>query len=103
MCRRGNKHFDVDFWRIRLVQFSLKDGRDAAYEVRNGWKSVYFPPDSEFFVFMVNIIKVVLFLIYTLTWRVNNYVSRHPKGINRRNESTISIMIIVEHCTNYIE
>ena len=33
-------------------------------------------------------IMQVLFPICTLTWRVNNYVSRQGKGINRRNEST---------------
>ena len=30
----------------------------------------------------------VLLPICTLTWRVNNYVSRQGEGINRRNEST---------------
>ena len=37
------------------------------------------------FVFIM--IKV-LSLLCTFTWRVNNYVSRQGKGINRRNEST---------------
>ena len=37
--------------------------------------------------FDVSIMKV-LFAICTLTWRVNNYVSRQGEGINRRNEST---------------
>ena len=30
----------------------------------------------------------ILFPICTLTWRLNNYVSREGKDINRRNEST---------------
>ena len=34
------------------------------------------------------VIYKVVFPICTLTWRVNNYVSRQGKGINRRNEST---------------
>ena len=44
------------------------------------------------FVFVVNMIKI-LFTICSLTWRVNNYVSRQGKGINRRNESTNNILI----------
>ena len=45
--------------------------------------------------FIVNMIKVLL-PVCTLTWPVNNYVSRQGKGTNRRNESTnISIIIIV--------
>ena len=31
---------------------------------------------------------IVLFPFCTLNWRVNNYVSRQRKGINRRNERT---------------
>ena len=41
-------------------------------------KVVYFPPESAFFTFDVIIYKV-LFPICTLTWRVNNYVSRQEK------------------------
>ena len=40
------------------------------------------------FIFVVNVIEA-LFPIYTLTWRVNNYVSRQGKGIIRRNDNTI--------------
>ena len=36
---------------------------------------VFFPPGSASFVFIVNMIEV-LFSACTLTWRVNNYVSR---------------------------
>ena len=35
---------------------------------------------------------IILFPICTLNWRVNNYVSRHGKGRNRRNESTVNIL-----------
>ena len=41
--------------------------------------------------FVNNMIKL-LFPICTLTWPVNNYVSRQGKGINRRKESTIIII-----------
>ena len=48
-CRRGNNHFDVHFRRIGPVPFLSKDGKDAVREGRNGWKSVYFPPESASF------------------------------------------------------
>ena len=48
LCRRGNKHFDVQLWLIMPVHFLSKDGKDAAYEEKNWWKSVYFPLDSAF-------------------------------------------------------
>ena len=41
----------------------------------------------------------VLFLIYASAWRVNNYVSRQGEGGNKRNESTIIIIIKIFHCT----
>ena len=47
----------------------------------------YFPPEWAFLTLML-CFETVLFRICTLTWRVNNYVSRQQKGINRRNEST---------------
>ena len=87
----GKKHFDVFFWRIKLVLFQSKDRKDAAYEGSNGWKGVYFPPKSASSAFVVNMIKV-LFPICTFTWHVNNYVSRQKECINRRNESTIDII-----------
>ena len=48
-CRRGNNHFDVHFRRIGPVHFLSKDGKDAVRGGRNGWKSVYFPPESAAF------------------------------------------------------
>ena len=39
---------------------------------------VYFPPESAFFNFDV-LYSEVFFPICTLTWRVNNYVSRQEK------------------------
>ena len=89
-----NTPFDVHFQRIRLLHYPPKGGKDAAYEGRNAWKGVHFRPESAFFVFILILIKV-LFPICTLTWRVSNYVSRQGKGINRRKESTILIMITV--------
>ena len=41
-------------------------------------KVVYFPPESAFFNFDVLNLKA-FFPICTLTWRVNNYVSRQEK------------------------
>ena len=102
LCGRGNKHFDVHFWRIRLVLFASKDGKDAAYEGRNGWKSVYFPPESASFAFVSNVIKV-LFPTGNLTWRVNKYVSRRGKSVKKRNENSIRIVNFVYECTRLIE
>ena len=50
-CRRGNKHFDLHFWRIGLVPFPSKDGKDAVHERRSGRRGVYFPPNSAFFLY----------------------------------------------------
>ena len=47
----------------------------------------FFPPESAFFTFDAVFYKVV-FTICTLTWRVNNYVFRQAKVLNRRIEST---------------
>ena len=85
--RRGNRQFDVHFWRARFVLFPSKDGKDAAYEGRIGWKGVYFPPESASFVFVVNMIKV-LFLICTSTWYNSTFLndSHSPSyGIGERN------------------
>ena len=78
LCRRGNNHFDVHFRRIGPVLFLSKDGKDAVREGRNGWKGVYFPPESASFPLINNMIKV-LFPICTLIWRANNY-SRQGKA-----------------------
>ena len=99
LCRRGNNHFDVHFRRIGPYFFLSKDGKDAVREGRNGWKGVYFPPESASFSLINNMIKV-LFPICTLIWRVNNYVFPPRKGKNRRNESTMIIIKIAafEYC-----
>ena len=67
--------------------FCQKDGKGASYDERDGWKSCLFPARvgiSDIDVIMYK----VLFPIFTLTWRVNNYVFPAGKGKNRRNEST---------------
>ena len=85
-----------------MVLFPSKDAKDAAYEGRNRWKGVYFPPESAPFVFRLIMIKV-LFPICILTWRVNSYVYRQGKGKNRRNDNTTISMNIVYDCTSLIE
>ena len=55
-------------------------------------KAVYFPPESALLPLMLYF-STVLFPICTLTWRVNNYVSRPGKSIKRRNESTTSELL----------
>ena len=42
-----------------------------------------------------------LFLICTLTWRVNNYVSGRGNGINRRNKSPIFNLILLENIFHF--
>ena len=64
LCRRGNNHFDVQFWRIGPVLFLSKDGNDAVGEGRNGRRSVYFAK-VDIFSFIDNMIQV-LFPICTL-------------------------------------
>ena len=78
-----------------IAPFPSKDGKDIAYEEKNGWKSVYFPQESESFVFVVIMIKV-FFPFCTSTWRVNFYVSCQGEAINRRNDSTN--LIIIKNC-----
>ena len=65
-------------------------------------EKVFISRQSWLFFSIVNMIKV-FFPICTLTWRVNNNLSRKGKGINKRKESTIIIMIIVYHCTDLTE
>ena len=36
LCQRRYKHFDIHYWRIKLVLFPSKDGKEAAYEGRIG-------------------------------------------------------------------
>ena len=35
-CRRGNKHFDIHFRRVRSVHFPSKDGKNASYDEMDG-------------------------------------------------------------------
>ena len=73
-------HLDIDVHlrRIRAVHFLSKYGKGASYEGRDGWKNCLFPARvgiSDPDVMMYE----VFFPIRTLTWRVNNYVSRQEK------------------------
>ena len=67
--------------------FLSKEGKDAVYERRNGRKGVI-SRHSWHFSIVKNMIKL-FFPVFTLNGRVNNYVPREGKRINRRNESTI--------------
>ena len=55
---------------------------------------VFFSQHSWYFSIIDKMIKV-LFPICTLSWRVNIYVSRQGKGMKRRNERVIIIVLIV--------
>ena len=87
MCRRGNNHFDVHFRRIGPYSFLSKDGKDAVREGRNGWKGVYFPPESASFLWYIIWLKYFSYLYLDLACKQLCFPPR--KGINRRNESTI--------------
>ena len=89
LCRRGNDHFDVSFWWIKLVPFPSKDGKDAVYEGRNGGRGVYFLPESAVFLYLI---FGLFFPICTLNCCVNKSISLQRKGINRKNESNIFIL-----------
>ena len=51
-------------------------------------EKVFSPRQSRNFIFLVIVIEV-LFSICTLTWRVNNCVSRQGKDLKRRNENNL--------------
>ena len=82
--RRGNKRFDIHLWRIRSVHLLSEDGKDASCEGRVGWQKLFISRQSWHFCFDFHSCKY--FHICTLTWLVNNYVSRQGKSIKRRNE-----------------
>ena len=90
MCRRGNRHFNVHFLRIRPVIFPSKMENSRPLKEETDGK-VFTSRQSRHFCFVINMIKV-FFPICTLTLLVNNFVSRQGKGINRRNESTNIIL-----------
>ena len=56
-------------------------------EQMNG--KVFISCQSRHFSSVFNMIKV-LFHIFTSNWSVSNYVSRQGKGMNKKNEITIS-------------
>ena len=67
-------------------------------------RGVFLSHQSRPFSIIDNMITV-LFSICTLIWRVNNYVSRQGKGINRRNESTRIFILFccLLYCINFLE
>ena len=71
--------------------FLLKDGNKQYMKGKMDGK-MFIYRQSRHFSFIDNMIKV-LFPICTLNCRVNNYVSRQRKGINRRNERTFIVIL----------
>ena len=55
---------------------------------------LYISCQSRHFSFIVNVIKV-LFPFCTLIWRVNNYVSRQGKGINRESKVLVFWLFVL--------
>ena len=85
LCRHGNNHFDIHFWRITSPLVRKMEKTRSMKEEMDG--EVFYFRQSRYYSFRDIMIKV-LFPFCTLNWRVNNYVSRYGKGINRRHEST---------------
>ena len=56
-------------------------------------REVFISRQSRHFFFVDNMI-IVRFPIFTLNWRVNIYVSRQGKRINKGNESTTIVLYI---------
>ena len=86
------KEVDVHLRRIRSVHFLFKGGKEGPLTEGMDGK-LLISRLSRHFCFDACIMKV-LFPICTLTWRVNNCVSRQGKGINRKNESTRAQLLI---------
>ena len=57
-------------------------------------EKMFISRQSQHFSFAVSMIKV-FFPVCTLTWRVNNYVSRQGKGMNKGIESTNNIFFVL--------
>ena len=72
MFRHGSKHLHV--WQIRLIQFPVKDGRDAVNEGSNGWKGVYFPPKAVIFPLKIIWSKYISFFVPWLPWLEESYI-----------------------------
>ena len=92
--RRGNNHFDVHFWWIRAVLFSVERWRRTTSLNEEMDGEVFVSCRSRHFSF-VNHMNKVLFSICTLNRRVNIFVYRRGKGINRRSESIFMMIIII--------
>ena len=75
ICWRAKKHFDIHFGRIRSVHFPTQDRK-----VFNSRQSHHFHS--------IDLMMKVHFVICTLTWLVNNYVSGRGKSKNSRNQFT---------------
>ena len=79
------------FWRIRI--FLTKMGKTRSVKEEMDGK-VFISRQSRYFSFVIFMI-IVLFPFCTSNCRVNNCVSRQAKSMNRRNESTFVIIIII--------
>ena len=89
LCRRGNNHFDVHFWGITPVLFSVEMESTGCMK-KNGRKSVYLPPELAFC--LINKTFRVLFPIRTSNWCVNICILRRAQGAKTKNESTVIII-----------
>ena len=69
LSRRGNKLFEVHFGRIRSLHFPSKDGKYAGSCGQNGWKGVYFLPESTIFLHSCYILSSSPYLYLDLSFK----------------------------------
>ena len=89
----GKKHFDFCLWRIMSVHFLSKDGKNASYEGRDGWK-FFFKARVSIPTFMLSFFNsTVPYLYHDLACKQLCFPPREV--INGRNENTRDNNIIV--------
>ena len=91
MCRRAGISTLMSIYGLRPYFFRRKMEKTRPMREEMDGKVIISRHSRHFFI--VNSTFKVLLPICTSTWRLNSYVSRQGKGINRRNESTIIMMI----------
>ena len=96
LCRRKNKHFDVHFRRIRPVHFRRKMGNTRSTKEEMDGR-VLISRQSWHFPFVHNM-KKELFPICTLTWCVNNYVSKFARNDTLYNVLTLGWLLFLTEC-----
>ena len=91
---REDKHFHVQFHRIRSGHFMSKYWKYAPYDEDNGWR-VFISCWVAVFCAPSNFMKVFLAKC-SLAWRLNIWISCQWKRMDRIDESTNTILISID-------